>query len=326
MDIIHSKEKNKLNKILLKRREQEQWLSRTMVNLSQQTKFLRSWKQKFYSKKFSRRQASLRYFFSNYTLVCLKMSLFPEHEQFADETARYLDKNGIYDLFSDLLQDLVLNKPTDPLSHLLTQLETPPSKENIILYGLPRRTRDDVATRFSDTGLVKVSVFELLSAEMKDSKNAFATQILRSVKQRQVPPVELVVPFLQLRLKKQDCKKNGWVLTDFPNTPEEALALQQAGIVPSHFISFEGSDEDILANLQEVTVDLGESAVPLLISAQLPTSIAAYKNNYRDISNSFKTSLITINTNQARAQVWSDVVQAIRAPPISQAPSVPKKV
>lgn len=39
---------------------------------------------------------------------------------------------------------------------------------------------------------------------------------------------------IQERLKLFDCVKKGWVMEGFPQTREQALALQSLGIYPKH--------------------------------------------------------------------------------------------
>ena len=41
------------------------------------------------------------------------------------------------------------------------------------------------------------------------------------------------------RLKQFDCVKKGWVLSGFPETKEQAVALQAVGIYPKHYSEFD---------------------------------------------------------------------------------------
>lgn len=50
----------------------------------------------------------------------------------------------------------------------------------------------------------------------------------------QTVPTEIWVQILTERLKLMDCVKKGYVLEGFPQTREQALALQSVGIHPKH--------------------------------------------------------------------------------------------
>ena len=47
-------------------------------------------------------------------------------------------------------------------------------------------------------------------------------------------PTDVWVQILTERLKLMDCVKKGYVLEGFPQTREQALALQSVGIHPKH--------------------------------------------------------------------------------------------
>lgn len=65
-------------------------------------------------------------------------------------------------------------------------------------------------------------------------------------------PTEIWVQILTERLKLMDCVKKGYVLEGFPQTREQALALQSMGIHPKHcgrenaFAMFESSFDHLL--------------------------------------------------------------------------------
>lgn len=50
----------------------------------------------------------------------------------------------------------------------------------------------------------------------------------------QTLPTDLWVKILEERLKLFDCVKKGWVMEGFPQTREQAIAMQAAGISPKH--------------------------------------------------------------------------------------------
>ena len=55
-----------------------------------------------------------------------------------------------------------------------------------------------------------------------------------SVLNLQTLPTDLWVKIVQERMKLFDCIRKGWVMEGFPQTREQAIALQAAGITPKH--------------------------------------------------------------------------------------------
>ena len=51
-------------------------------------------------------------------------------------------------------------------------------------------------------------------------------------------PTSAWVDLILERLKQFDCVKKGWVLSGFPETKEQAVALQAVGIYPKHYSKF----------------------------------------------------------------------------------------
>ena len=52
------------------------------------------------------------------------------NEDFSSLSEDYLDIHGIYDLFSSLLQQLLLNQPKNPYQYLISQLQEKSFKKN----------------------------------------------------------------------------------------------------------------------------------------------------------------------------------------------------
>lgn len=59
----------------------------------------------------------------------------------------------------------------------------------------------------------------------------------------QLVPDEVIINLILERLKEQDCVENGWLLDGFPRTHAQALALQEAGVVPDIFVYLDVKDE-----------------------------------------------------------------------------------
>lgn len=54
-------------------------------------------------------------------------------------------------------------------------------------------------------------------------------------------PNSILIPLVLERISEDDCKRNGYILRGFPETRAQAVALQIAGVLPTHVIFMEGS-------------------------------------------------------------------------------------
>ena len=43
----------------------------------------------------------------------------------------YIEEQGLYEIFEDMMKSLIVNKPEDPVKYLIDKLEKPESKSNL---------------------------------------------------------------------------------------------------------------------------------------------------------------------------------------------------
>ncbi len=79
---------------------------------------------------------------------------------------------------------------------------------------------------------VNISASELLKNAISRG-NSYGTQAKPFVEKRQLVPDNVMTGLLLQRLKDPDIQNNGYVLSGYPRTKEQARALQRAGIMPA---------------------------------------------------------------------------------------------
>eukprot|EP00057_Strongylocentrotus_purpuratus_P020625 XP_011675099.1 PREDICTED: LOW QUALITY PROTEIN: adenylate kinase 8-like [Strongylocentrotus purpuratus] len=70
-------------------------------------------------------------------------------------------------------------------------------------------------------------------------------------------PTELWVELIRNPVKLFDCIRKGWVLDGFPDTREQALALQEIGINPKHCLFWEAPDTVLMETRRARRIDPG---------------------------------------------------------------------
>jgi adenylate kinase len=135
-----------------------------------------------------------------------------------------LEENEIYDLFESLLKSVVLHQPTDPLQHMINCLRTE-VKVKVILMGPPGMGRSRHAEKLANHyGVPCIKAGELIQTyvnshggeEMDDTGNLVRDDLACAAVVNAV----------------EAAGDGGWILDGFPRTRAQALALQQAKLVP----------------------------------------------------------------------------------------------
>jgi adenylate kinase len=135
------------------------------------------------------------------------------------------------------------------------------------------------------------------------------------------------------RLSATDCQKNGWLLDGFPRTQAQAIALEEAGIVPDCFLFLDVPDEvlvervmgrrtdpvtgklyhmkfsppendEVMARLVQRSDDTEEKVKVRL--EQFHANVDAVKVSYTDVS-------VSINGNQEPTLVSIQILDAIKS-------------
>ncbi|KAM3611104.1 uncharacterized protein V6R79_013518 [Siganus canaliculatus] len=159
------------------------------------------------------------------------------------QMSSYADKHQVQHLVQDLVSRLVVHQPEDPISFLIPLLRRRSSDgPRVLLLGPPAAGKHTVGRKLSaELRAVHVTMDSLL-----DDQSEHRVQEL---------PVELLVQLVQQRLNMEDCLDQGWVLEGIPQTRQQALGLQQAGVFPGHVVMLEAPDHVLQERTRGKLVD-----------------------------------------------------------------------
>uniref|UniRef100_A0AAY4EME5 Nucleoside-diphosphate kinase n=1 Tax=Denticeps clupeoides TaxID=299321 RepID=A0AAY4EME5_9TELE len=144
------------------------------------------------------------------------------------EMATYADKHEIFDLMQFLMTSLTTDKPDDPIQYLIGLLkESSPDVPRVVLLGPPASGKKTMAKRLNEhTGAIHINASNLLKEDTDLTKQA----------QQYIETNQACDP------SAQHVCLQGWVLAGIPRTREEALCLQEAGVIPEHVVMLEAPD------------------------------------------------------------------------------------
>ncbi|XP_011933312.1 PREDICTED: adenylate kinase 8 isoform X2 [Cercocebus atys] len=156
------------------------------------------------------------------------------------EMPQYGEENHIFELMQNMLEQLLIHQPEDPIPFMIQHLH----KDNdnvprIVILGPPASGKTTIAM-----WLCKHLNSSLLTLEnlVLNEFSLTATKAKRLYLQRKTIPSALLVQLIQERLAEEDCVKRGWILDGIPETREQALRIQTLGITPRHVIVLSAPD------------------------------------------------------------------------------------
>jgi adenylate kinase family enzyme len=188
-----------------------------------------------------------------------------------EASAQYVETHEVYQLFEELLADLLVQKPADPISHLIEALKSsaPP---RVIITGPPSSdTRSQCEMISSRIGLVHVYGPDMAreSASVGSALGLKAKGVADSSTTGEIPD-DLMLDLLKEKLGSEECLSNGYVLEGYPNTAMQARAMLAAGLLPSRVLVLQLEDEEVKRRLDGRRVDNTNNKVYHLQDAPPP--------------------------------------------------------
>ncbi|XP_056113404.1 adenylate kinase 8 [Rhinichthys klamathensis goyatoka] len=257
------------------------------------------------------------------------------------EMAIYAEKHDIFPLVQTLLRNLMVDKPEDPIQHLINLLKRDSvDVPRIILLGPPASGKRTIAKKLCEhTQAIHLTFSDIL----KDDSDL--TRAAQYQDKKQKIPKDVWSQLIQQRLSKPDCVRRGWVLEAIPKTQEEALCLQEAGITPDHVVMLEAPDVVLIErssgkridpvsgdvyhvtfmwpDSEEVAQRL-ETPMTLMPADLIAKKLQKYHREAHALRRTYHSCLKTINADQPHVDVYSQVLNYVRTPRRSASPYTPR--
>lgn len=260
------------------------------------------------------------------------------------EFSTYAEEHGIFDMYKRLMEQLIVNKPSDPLAFLVEQLK----KENddvpqVIILGPPASGKKSISKLCAN----KLRTAHLTTENLiQESETDIKMKVMDLIKKKETVPTEIWVQILTERLKLMDCVKKGYVLEGFPQTREQALALQSMGIHPKHCVILDAPDTVLIERAQGRRVDPKTGDIyhttfdwppnaeiqtrleetPGYTEEDMVNKLIEYHRHIDEIEECYRKVIKKVNADQPKADVFSQVYSYLCAQPRSNAPHTPRIV
>ncbi|XP_036117586.1 adenylate kinase 8 [Molossus molossus] len=156
------------------------------------------------------------------------------------EMPQYGEANHIFELMQNMLEQLLIHQPKDPIPFMINHLQRDNDNvPRVIILGPPASGKTTIAMWLRKHLNCSLLTVENLIARQHSSLAAGARSQFQKMK---AVPRRLLVKLIQERMQEEDCVSQGWILDGIPETREQALMIQTLGITPRHVILLSAPD------------------------------------------------------------------------------------
>jgi len=248
-------------------------------------------------------------------------NMVAEQREFGTKTAEYLEQNEVYDLFNQLLRQVIVHQPTNPVKFLQEQLQNRPVL-TVCVMGPPGISRSKYCELIASEFKVRhIQVGKLLKGRKDAKEMVEAGALVRD---------DLVIDLVKAELAK--AKATGWVLDGFPRTKVQAsaLSLKECGFSLDKVLLLSTGDNVIKERYAQKMAAAGHA--PSDKDELINTRLQQYHRHIITIYELFKNVIRQINVGSA-SDAASDVhatyniIKAnLHVRPFSNAPMRPPRM
>ncbi|XP_029903932.1 adenylate kinase 8 [Myripristis murdjan] len=257
------------------------------------------------------------------------------------EMCVYADTHHVFNLVQSLLSSLLVDRPDEPLGFLIDLLKSRnEDAPRLVLLGPPAAGKRTVARKLcAELGCVHVTVDTLL-----DDQSDLSKQAMQYTHAQQELPAELLVQLIQRRLAETDCLRQGWLLEGLPQTRQQALCLQEAGISPRHAVLLEAPGAVLLERRRGQQVDplTGDvyhqtfvQPADLSVTRRLErgrslseewwlAELQRFRCEVTGLSSAYQHVLKRVNADQPHSHVYQQVLGFVQTRQPSSEPCIPR--
>ncbi|KAF7997251.1 hypothetical protein HCN44_005528 [Aphidius gifuensis] len=189
----------------------------------------------------------------------------------------YMEKHGIYELFYEIAEQLIIKKPDDHLLYIkqcLKHASRSRDSPRIIIFSPPNFDKHLLAEYLEKK--LNIKCIREDTSETPDSTD----KIFENIK---------------IKLKALYTQESGWLFIDFPRTALEARIFQRAGILPTHVVEIICTDEPSESNYSSLD-NSTSSKTNSSIFINNTHEESSYEMEIHGLRDAYANKLITVKT------------------------------
>ncbi|XP_036892332.1 adenylate kinase 8 isoform X4 [Sturnira hondurensis] len=156
------------------------------------------------------------------------------------EMPLYGETNHIFEMMQNMLEQLLIHQPRDPVTFMIDHLQRDNDNvPRIVILGPPASGKTSIAMWLrKHLNSTLLTVEDLIVKEY----SPLAAAARKHYQKMKSVPSTLLIGLVEERLNDEDCVQRGWILDGIPETREQALMIQTRGIIPRHVIVLSAPD------------------------------------------------------------------------------------
>ena len=222
----------------------------------------------------------------------------------------YFHEHKVYELMERLFEELIINKPNDPIDFLINRLKRKATKK-IFITGFSGAGLKNVSLELANSlGFSCLNISHILEREIsRNSENS--EKIKKNFENCRLVEDELVINLLSEQIIKYEEENSSYIIEGFPRNRTQAIFLQSSGLLPDNIIVLKTSKEKsekaafekIKDNLENNGIEKDENEIKSLAKI----SVNEVELNIKSLEEIFRGFYYEINVDNYEQE--SDVVE-----------------
>ena len=170
-----------------------------------------------------------------------------EYEKSMEE---YFHTHKVYELIQLLFEELIVNKPENPIDYLIERLKRKTTKR-IFITGTPGAGVDDICLALTNSLEYKcINMTQLIDNEISNESER-VEKIKKNYNECRYIDDDIIIDILREQLIKCEEENISYIVEDFPRNRTQAIFLQSFGLLPDNVILLKTSKEKSLESIEE---------------------------------------------------------------------------
>ena len=162
----------------------------------------------------------------------------------------YFHTHKVYELIERLFEELIVNKPENPIDYLIERLKRKTTKR-IFITGTPGAGVDDICLALTNSLEYKcINMTQLIDNEISNESER-VEKIKKNYNECRYIDDDIIIDILREQLIKCEEENISYIVEDFPRNRTQAIFLKSFGLLPDNVILLKTSKEKSLESIEE---------------------------------------------------------------------------
>lgn len=224
----------------------------------------------------------------------------------------YFHEHKVYDLIERLFEELIINKPENPIDYLIERLKRKTPKRIFITGYSGTNVKTISLALANNLGYICLNISHLLEREMSKN-NENSEKIKKNLAECRLVDDETVIDLLRNQIIKYEEENISYIIEGFPRNRTQAIFLQSLGLLPDHIIVLttdkQKSEEALFDIIKDNLENNGEQRTEGQIKSLAKISVNETELNLNSLEEIFRGFYYEINVDSFEQE--SEVVDKL---------------